>query len=323
MKYILILILLLTGCFLQSPDKTPEYGHVLFDLDVSENSISLFKKGKSTSADTIFKLDSLVIQLSCPGESTIVNRYAISGRSDTGNIIISPKYFGPLAALKPRKALFYTFDTVNISSNNARNNGVLNQIKFPNSEPSIDQFYKGYYVYIISGPGAGESKHIISYTGSNRIATVESNWNTNPTSSSTYRIFLKDTVHKDSVNFYVKPSDTLIVNKTVNPRYSMLRCRVVSNNSLQIQNNVKEVRLTVNGVIQDFTTLNSKTFDVLLTYKYIKTNTSYNILLQAFDKNSDDRGYEKQFNLNVSSGVDTLMNISLTKCGYNGFPDCT
>ncbi len=60
-----------------------------------------------------------------------------------------------------------------------------------------------------------------------------------------------DTVYLDSVSFDVKPSDTTLVNKTASPSFSILRSRLVSNSPASITNNVKWVRLRVDGVMQD------------------------------------------------------------------------
>ncbi len=61
----------------------------------------------------------------------------------------------------------------------------------------------------------------------------------------------KDTVHRDSVSFTIKPGDTAFVSKSVNPAYSILRARLVSNAPGSITNNVKWVRIRVDGITRD------------------------------------------------------------------------
>lgn len=61
----------------------------------------------------------------------------------------------------------------------------------------------------------------------------------------------RDTVHRDSVTFAVNPGDTTVVSKTVNPRFSLLRARLVSNAPASITNNVKWIRIRVDGVTRD------------------------------------------------------------------------
>lgn len=63
----------------------------------------------------------------------------------------------------------------------------------------------------------------------------------------------KDTVHRDSVTFSIKPGDTAVVSKSVNPAFAILRARLVSNSPLSITDNVKFVRLEVDGVTRDST----------------------------------------------------------------------
>jgi photosystem II stability/assembly factor-like uncharacterized protein len=61
----------------------------------------------------------------------------------------------------------------------------------------------------------------------------------------------RDTVHRDSVTFTVNPGDTAFVSKTVNPVFSILRARLVSNAPASITNNVKYVRIRVDGTTRD------------------------------------------------------------------------
>ena len=145
------------------------------ELHLKPSTNALLKA--ATNSDTVFRLDSLVIELSAAGAATQVNKYAISGRADTGNITIPAKTF-ELASLRTWKALIYTIDT----------------------------------------------------------------------SGSPVRV---DTVHRDSVTFSVKPGDTLVVAKTVNPVYAILRARLVSNSPASLANPVKYVRIRVDGVTRD------------------------------------------------------------------------
>ena len=61
----------------------------------------------------------------------------------------------------------------------------------------------------------------------------------------------RDTVHRDSVSFAVNPGDTTYVSKTVNPRFSLLKARLVSNAPAAITNNVKWIRIRVDGITRD------------------------------------------------------------------------
>jgi photosystem II stability/assembly factor-like uncharacterized protein len=61
----------------------------------------------------------------------------------------------------------------------------------------------------------------------------------------------RDTVHMDSVSFTLKPADTAFVSKTVSPRFSLLRARLLSNAPASIANNVKWIRIRVDNVTRD------------------------------------------------------------------------
>lgn len=166
----------LSACLFEVRDPAQDgEGFVSLELHLKPSSNALLKI--ATNSDTVFRLDSLVIELSASGAATQVNKYAISGRADTGNITIPAKTFA-LASLRTWKALIYTIDT----------------------------------------------------------------------SASPVRV---DTVHRDSVAFSVKPGDTLVVAKTVNPLYAILRARLVSNSPASLANPVKYVRIRVDGVTRD------------------------------------------------------------------------
>lgn len=62
---------------------------------------------------------------------------------------------------------------------------------------AIDDYYNGLYVLITNNSPAGaqyQARRIIDYVGSTRVATIESNWGTNPSSASTYSILVPDGV---------------------------------------------------------------------------------------------------------------------------------
>ncbi|MBW8889641.1 MAG: hypothetical protein JF616_17940 [Fibrobacteres bacterium] len=100
---------LLSGCLFEVRDPDANgVGYASLELRLKPSANALLKR--ATNTDTLFRLDSLVIRLSTSGESTLVNRYPISGRADTGNIVIPAKTFA-LAPLRTWKAVIYTIDT--------------------------------------------------------------------------------------------------------------------------------------------------------------------------------------------------------------------
>jgi hypothetical protein len=66
--------------------------------------------------------------------------------------------------------------------------GTNNTIRLRSGASSLNNAYNGCSVTIVSGTGAGQTRTISSYAGSTRIATVSSNWSTNPNSTSVYRV---------------------------------------------------------------------------------------------------------------------------------------
>ncbi len=173
----MLAILLLAACMSDSRSTDPgdeRPGIVRLSLVLMPSSNALLK---IASADTIFRLDTLVIELSAVGVSTIVNKYPISGRADSSSIAVSEKTYS-LAPLRTWTAKIYSIDTT------------LNPAR-------------------------------------------------------------ADTVHRDSVTFNLKAGDDLAVTKTVNPVFTILRARFVSNAPGSVTNPVKFVRIRVDGTMRD------------------------------------------------------------------------
>ncbi len=165
----------LASCLFETKEVDPNRpGFLNLDLTLKPNSSALFK---TASADTIFRLDSVIVVLSANGVASIVNTYAVSGRADSGNISLTTKVYA-LAPLRTWKAKILSIDTT-----------------------------------------------------------------LNPTR--------RDTVHIDSVSFNINPGDTAFVSKTVNPVFSILRARMVSNSPGSLPNNVKYLRIRVDGSTRD------------------------------------------------------------------------
>jgi len=61
-------------------------------------------------------------------------------------------------------------------------------LQLPDFASDIDGFYVGQAAKITSGTGAGQQRTIILYDGTNRLATLESAWDTLPDGTSRYRI---------------------------------------------------------------------------------------------------------------------------------------
>jgi hypothetical protein len=64
----------------------------------------------------------------------------------------------------------------------------LNQLQLDVNASSVDGAYDPGAVFITSGPGRGQSRIILEYTGSTRMCTVNRDWKEAPNTTSTYAI---------------------------------------------------------------------------------------------------------------------------------------
>lgn len=66
--------------------------------------------------------------------------------------------------------------------------GAAGSITLESGASSIDNFYRFALLAITSGTGAGQSRMVVGYTGSSKVATVGNNWYVNPDATSVYTI---------------------------------------------------------------------------------------------------------------------------------------
>jgi len=66
--------------------------------------------------------------------------------------------------------------------------GSSNTITLAATSSDIDDIYNNFTISITDGTGSGQSKTISNYVGSTKVATVSSNWTTNPDNTSKYSI---------------------------------------------------------------------------------------------------------------------------------------
>ncbi|HIC80438.1 MAG TPA: hypothetical protein EYP07_05650 [Kiloniellaceae bacterium] len=67
--------------------------------------------------------------------------------------------------------------------------GAASAITLRAAASGSDDAYNGQTIEIIEGPGAGESRQIIDYNGTTKVATVSSPWGTPPDVTSVYRVY--------------------------------------------------------------------------------------------------------------------------------------
>lgn len=80
----------------------------------------------------------------------------------------------------------YSFNT-QINTGTAQAGGA-STITLASGASSVNDTYNGCSVTITSGLGSGQTRLIISYVGSTRVATVDTAWSTNPDNTSVYSV---------------------------------------------------------------------------------------------------------------------------------------
>lgn len=87
------------------------------------------------------------------------------------------------------------FDTTlsrTIRETGTAQSGASGSITLQVSATTVTDAFKRSYIYIISGTGAGQSREIIAYNGTTKVATVTPNWGVNPDNTSVYRIVTQE-----------------------------------------------------------------------------------------------------------------------------------
>ena len=75
-----------------------------------------------------------------------------------------------------------------LQAGTAQAGSTYNNILLANAASSVNDYYNGYLVTVISGTGAGQCRLIADYIGSTRSAVVQDPWVTAPDGTSTYRV---------------------------------------------------------------------------------------------------------------------------------------
>lgn len=78
------------------------------------------------------------------------------------------------------------FDAIRFVRRATAQGGSARSITLDTSASATPQIYDGQDVYILSGTGAGQSRKIVNYTGSSKIANVDKPWATNPDNTSVF-----------------------------------------------------------------------------------------------------------------------------------------
>jgi hypothetical protein len=87
--------------------------------------------------------------------------------------------------------------------------GASDQIKLEAGSSATTDYFNDCFVSLTSGPGAGQTRSIFSYSGSGLTAYVAPNWLVNPTSSTSYAILPQGTVDIGQVSSSTTAADNL------------------------------------------------------------------------------------------------------------------
>ena len=87
----------------------------------------------------------------------------------------------------------FDFSGITVDRENTAQAGTNNTITLDAGASAVDATFVGQDICIISGTGGPRQKReITGYTGASKVATVDSNWATNPDSTSVFRILTTD-----------------------------------------------------------------------------------------------------------------------------------
>ena len=114
------------------------------------------------------------------------------------------------------------FDTTlsrTIRETGTAQSGASGTITLQASATTVTDAFEHTYIYIISGTGAGQSREIIAYNGTTKVATVAPNWGVNPDNTSVYRIVTQEHYEANTIGWDVNAvannaADTLDITVT-------------------------------------------------------------------------------------------------------------
>lgn len=135
--------------------------------------------------------------------------------------------------------------------------GSANTITFPTTYSNVNNAYVGVNISITSGPSTGDFRTITSYNGSTRVATINQNWTTTPTTSSIF-----------TLNFDTKDVESLV---SIDNSYNIVGKASINSTTGKVNGNAILNNVTVPELL----------FNVGNPYASTLTNTSY-ITQQVF-----------------------------------------
>ncbi len=104
---------------------------------------------------------------------------------NTSTFAILPSY---APSITSAGAVIVGNSLANIRSATAQAGSTINTIKLDAGASATNNLYTGNLVQIVTGTGLGQSRTIIAYNGTTKVATVDRNWVTTPTNTSSFSI---------------------------------------------------------------------------------------------------------------------------------------
>lgn len=147
----------------------------------SERSIDCGTIADCTNEMTEIASGSGLYYLDLTGVETTGKVIAVNAKSATAGMKTTPM------VLYPRRLPILESGTAQA--------GAGSTITLASGASAMDNFYAGLFVFISNNGAAGsqyQARRIISYVGSTKVATVDSAWGTNPSSSSAYDILVPE-----------------------------------------------------------------------------------------------------------------------------------
>ena len=214
-----------------------------------------------------------------------------------------------------------TFSSQTLPSQSALTN---TEIRLDPSSSSVDNFYNGWWIKVVSGFSSNQVRQIISYNGTSKIATINSNWTTqNPSQTDIINLYnkpfagiiyneLSDTFEFISSN--IRPtSSSLNITDYLPVKLSKLNINdtsfnsVISNGGFVSLNTQNSLNLTSGGCLTLYGG-SSISKDLLLGGSLIFPNKN-NVVLNP---NSDDRLSTQQFTAANNQTLQPITNLSFT-----------
>lgn len=193
----------------------------------------------------------------------------------------------------------------------AQSGSTANTIKLGNGSSSIDDYYKGQLIYISNGTGNGQIRKITGYIGSTKVATLDSNWNTIPDTTSYYFM------HKLLIENISGITDLSSLNTVVNPNISIVWClnRVsitditptITNPSLTMESlNSGNLKSVMGSYIGDGSTNRKITIGITPKLLIIFGSSGSSITL-----NNNDTGWGHYYSSNSGNLIITTNDIKI------------